>query len=111
MTLVLSNAAAATAPDPARGAAGCPLLDPRTGRPVADEASVTVVGRPASRVRALADALRVMGRSAAATYARAHRDVGILWLEPQSDGVRAWVWNLDKVEPAAGLRVEWMSNP
>ena len=107
MRLALSNAAFATAAQAGHGSE--PVLDPRTGRPAPGEASATVVTRPASRARALAEALLVMGRDAAEAFARAHPDLGVLWLEPGGDALRAWAWNLGALEPGPGLRVEWMT--
>lgn len=115
LRLALSDAACATVTQAGRGAvppAGRvgTVVDPRTGRPVAGEASVTVVTRSACRARALAEALLVMGRDEAAAYVRAHPDLGVLWLEPLEADVRAWSWNLGTVEPEPGLRVEWMTH-
>jgi thiamine biosynthesis lipoprotein len=107
MTLMVSNAAVASASPGREGAAR--VLDPRTGQVPPGEASVTVVERSALRARALAEALLVMGRDEAAAYARAHPATGVLWLEPLDGGVRAWVWNLGRVLPEPGLRVEWMT--
>ena len=105
--LRISNAAVATA----GGTTGQPLFDPRTGRPAAGEGSVTVVTAPAPGATALAAALRVLGREAAADYARRHADVGVLWLEPAGGTLRAWAWNLEAVTPEPGLRVEWQKAP
>jgi len=84
------------------------VIDPRTGRPVATAASVTVVCRSAARADALATALLVMGRERAAGFVRAHPEVGALWLEPAGSGVRAWNWNLSTVRAVPGAQVRWM---
>ncbi len=109
MTLMLSNGAVATAQTGRSGRSR--VLDPRTGRLPPGEVSVTVAGRSALRVRALAEALLVMGRDRARTYARAHPEAGVLWLEPLGGDVRAWAWNLGRIAPEPGVRVEWMTEP
>lgn len=98
--LRVSNAAVATADG---------TIDPRTGHGLSGEASVTVVTAPAPGAPALAAALRALGRDGAADYASRHADVGVLWLEPADEGVRAWAWNLDAVAAAPGRRVEWQT--
>jgi thiamine biosynthesis lipoprotein len=107
MHLRVSSATVATA----GGTGGRDVLDPRTGHHPAGEASVTVVTAAAPGAAALAAALRVLGRQGTADYARRHADVGVLWLEPSGDGLRAWAWNLDAVTAAPGLRVEWPTAP
>jgi FAD:protein FMN transferase len=107
MRLRVSNAAVATA----GGTGGHAVFDPRTGRGVFGDASVTVVSSPAPGAPALAAGLLVLGRDGAADYAHRHTDVGVLWLEPASDGVRAWVWNLTAFTAEPGLRVEWQDAP
>ena len=87
------------------------VLDPRSGQPLATRASVSVVAASSARADALATALLVMGRQTAAAWAMEHRDVGVLWLEPAGEGVRAWTWNLEGVTAAPGARVEWMRAP
>jgi thiamine biosynthesis lipoprotein len=87
------------------------VLDPRTGQLPLGEASVTVVERSVLRVRALAEALLVQGRDDAEAYASAHPETGVLWLEPLDGDVRAWAWNLGRVAPEPGVRVEWMTEP
>jgi thiamine biosynthesis lipoprotein len=109
MTLMVSNAAVATAQTRSDGRAR--VLDPRTGQSPPGEVSVTVVGRSALRTRALAEALLVLGRDRAQEYARAHPEAGVLWLEPLDGGVRAWAWNLGRIAPEPGVRVEWMTEP
>jgi len=109
MTLMVSNAAVATALSGREGTAR--VLDPRTGQLPLGEASVTVVERSALHARALAEALLVQGRDDAAAYAHAHPGTGVLWLEPLDRGVRAWVWNLGRVLPEPGVRVDWMTSP
>ena len=109
ITLALSNAAAATARTGLEGSAR--VLDPRTGQPPMGEASVTVVERSALRARAVAEALLVRGRESAEAYARDHPATGVLWLEPFDGGVRAWAWNLGRLQPEPDARVEWMTRP
>ncbi len=112
--LTLENAALSTSGQSERGviAGGRHrghILDPRTGRPVETRASVSVIGASATRTDALSTALLVMGRDAAASWAARHPDVGVLWMEPDGGGVRAWRWNLSGVEAAPGARVQWMN--
>ena len=109
MTLMVSNSAVATAQSRSDGRAR--VLDPRTGRRPPGEASVTVVERSAVRVRALAEALLVQGRDGAEAYAGAHPEAGVLWLEPLGGDARAWAWNLGRIAPEPGVRVEWMTEP
>lgn len=109
MTLMVSNGAVATARSGREGTAR--VLDPRTGQLPAGEASVTVVTRSALRARALAEALLVQGRDEAGAYAGAHPEAGVLWLEPLGGDVRAWAWNLDRITPEPGARLEWMTEP
>lgn len=109
VTLMVSNAAVATARSGREGSAR--VLDPRTGQLPPDGISVTVVERSALRTRALAEALLVLGRDDAAAYARGHPDTGVLWLEPLDGGVRAWAWNLGRVLPEPDVRVDWMTQP
>ncbi len=85
------------------------VLDPRTGRPVESDASVTVVAHSATGASALAIGFLVMGRDAAAAFVARRPDVGLLWLEPAEGGVRAWKWNLGTVESEPGAAVEWMN--
>jgi thiamine biosynthesis lipoprotein len=109
MTLTVSNAAVASAQSGGDGSAR--VVDPRTGQLPPGRASVTVVERSALRARALAEALLVMGRDGAESYARAHPAMGALWLESFDGGVRAWAWNLGRIESEPDLRVEWMTGP
>jgi thiamine biosynthesis lipoprotein ApbE len=109
MTLMVSNGAVATARSGRDGDAR--ILDPRTGQLPLGQASVTVVERSVLRVRALAEALLVQGRDAAEAYAGAHPETGVLWLEPFDGDLRAWAWNLGRVAPEPGVRVEWMTAP
>ncbi len=117
LSLALSNAACATAGRLAGTAAGdrgdAPLaVDPRTGQPVRTQASVTVIAPGALRAGALAQALLVLGRDGAEAHARSHPGIGVLWIEPAGDfeSVRVWAWNLGRIEPAPGVRVEWMTH-
>ena len=109
MTLMISNGAVATAQT--RSAGRARVLDPRTGQRPLGEASVTVVARSGLRVRALAEALLVQGLDGARAYASAHTETGVLWLEPLGGEVRAWAWNLGRIAPGPGVRVEWMTRP
>jgi len=109
LTLTVANAAVASARGDRTGDAR--VVDPRTGQPPPAGAAVTVVARSALGAHALAEALLVMGRESAASYARTHPDTGVLWLEAGTDGVRAWPWNLARLTPEPGARVEWMSEP
>lgn len=83
------------------------VLDPRTGRPVATRASVSVVAASATRADALSTALLVMGRERAAAFAQLHPEIAALWLEPAGDSLRAWKWNLTPA--ASDPRVRWMN--
>jgi len=85
------------------------ILDPATGDPIQRAGSVTVVARSATRADALSTALFVMGRERAAAYATAHPEIGVLWLEPVEQGLRAWRWNLDDLSAEAEATVEWMN--
>jgi FAD:protein FMN transferase len=109
MTLMVSNGAVATART--RSGGGACVIDPRTGQRPPGEASVTVVERSALRARALAEALLVLGRAAAETYAGAHPGTGVLWLEPSNGNLRAWAWNLERVSLEPGVQVEWLTQP
>ncbi len=71
------------------------VLDPRTGRPVASEAAVSVRACSGTRADALSTALLVAGPAAAAGFAAAHSDVGVLWLEPARGAPRIRRWNMD----------------
>lgn len=83
------------------------VLDPASGFPVPTGGSVTVVTRSATRADALSTALLVRGREACERFAAEHPDVGVLWLEPDGAGVRAWRWNLPGAAAAAGAKVDW----
>jgi thiamine biosynthesis lipoprotein len=109
--VALANAACATAMTDVPGAE--PAFDPRTGQRVRGPAVVTVIGRGASRTAALAAALLVLGREAAAAHARRDPDTGVIWQEPAGDpqSARVWAWNFSAIEPEPGLRVEWMARP
>jgi len=72
------------------------VLDPRTGRPVSTRAAVAVRAASATRADALSTAMLVLGPGAASAFARAHPDVGILWLQPgRGRRVRIQRWNMD----------------
>lgn len=85
------------------------ILDPRTGQPVSGTASVTVIASTATRADAISTALLVMGREDAAAFAEEHPDLGVLWLEPDGETVRAWKWNLPAARAEPGVQVEWMN--
>jgi thiamine biosynthesis lipoprotein len=87
------------------------IFDPHLGEPVASRASVSVVARSAMRADALSTALFVMGRARAFDFAREHPDIGVLWLEPDGDGVKAWVMNLTALAAEPGARIQWMRDP
>lgn len=84
------------------------VLDPRTGWPVAHSGSVTVVAGSATQADALSTALLVMGRAAGEAFARAHPEIGVLWLEPAGGRVLAWGWNLPATRDVEGAVVQWM---
>jgi thiamine biosynthesis lipoprotein len=84
------------------------ILDPRTGRPVARPGAVTVFAGSATQADALSTALFVMGRAEGEAFARAHPEIGVLWLEPAGDRVLAWGWNLPETRDVAGAEVQWM---
>lgn len=110
----LTNAALSTAASSSRGSAAegvrrDRLLDPRTGMPVRVDASVSVVAFSAARAHALSGALLVMGRERAAAFVAGHSGLGVLWLEPTSDGLNAWAWNLPTVAAEPGINVMWMT--
>ena len=83
------------------------MIDPASGAPLASEASVTVVTRLAARADALSIALLVIGREGAERFAAEHPDVGVLWLEPDGAGVKAWRWNLPAATEVPGAQVDW----
>ena len=84
------------------------ILDPRTGRPVAWPGSVTVVAGSATQADALSTALFVMGRAEGEAFARAHPEIGVLWLEPAGGRVLAWGWNLPATRDVEADVVQWM---
>jgi FAD:protein FMN transferase len=92
----------------ATSGAGTRLHDPRTGMPVLTEASVTVIARSAARAQAIAIALRILGRDAAAAFAERHRDLGVVWLEVDGSTVNGWRWNAPTLIEAPGARVRWV---
>lgn len=87
------------------------VLDPRTGLPLAGRGSVTVVAPSATRADALSTAFLVLGRERSAEWWRRHPSVGVLWLEPDGAGVRAWAWNLPSAVALPGARVIWRTSP
>ena len=114
--LALSNAAVSTSSQSERqievdGVRYGHILDPHTGRPLRTDASATVVAASGTRADALSTALLVMGRERALEFARAHPELGVLWLEPGPEGVKAWSSNLPTAAAAPGAAVQWMSRP
>jgi thiamine biosynthesis lipoprotein len=114
VSLTVSNAAVSTSSQSERGIVVKKkryghILDPRTGRPVSGESSVTVIAGSATRADALSTALLVMGREEAGAFAEAHRELGVLWLEPDGGTVRAWKWNLPDAQAESGIQLEWMN--
>jgi thiamine biosynthesis lipoprotein len=102
VTITARRSAVATAPfEPA-------MIDPRSGRTVLRSSGVTVVTGSAARAQALARALRVLGRDEAERFALAHRDIGVLWLEPDGSTLQAWRWNLTLVTADPAVVVRWM---
>jgi thiamine biosynthesis lipoprotein len=83
------------------------ILDPRTGMPVVFAGSVTVVAGSATRADAISTALLVMGRDAARRWASHHREIGVLWIEPNGQDLAVWKWNLADVEASSDVRVSW----
>ncbi len=69
--------------------------------------SVTVVAGTATQAVALATDLVVMGRDDARRWSKRHPDVGVLWVEPNGKGLKAWKWNLDQIESRPDVRVAW----
>jgi thiamine biosynthesis lipoprotein ApbE len=67
---------------------------------------VTVIAASATRAQGMANAMLVMGRDRARTFALEHPDLGVLWLEPAGDELNAWAWNLPSVEALEG-RLHW----
>jgi thiamine biosynthesis lipoprotein len=113
VSITISNAAISTSSQSERGVVVKKkhyghIIDPGTGEPVPRSGSVTVMARSASRADAISTALLVMGREAASAFAKEHRDLGVLWLEPDGDIVRAWKWNLPTARAEPGTRLEWM---
>jgi len=70
------------------------VLDPRTGQPLGTRASASAFTSSATRADALSTALLVMGRDRARAFADTHPGLGVLWLEPAGDRVRAEAWGL-----------------
>lgn len=87
------------------------IFDARLLGPSPTRASVSVVTRSATRADALSTALLVMGRERAFEFARAHTDIGLLWLEPGEGQVLAWASNLPALTAEPGVRVHWMHTP
>ncbi|MEQ1831571.1 MAG: FAD:protein FMN transferase [Candidatus Eisenbacteria bacterium] len=77
------------------------VVDPRTGRPVANGGSVSVRAASATRADALSTALLVLGRAPAQAFATARPELGVLWLEPAHGHVLAHAWNLSLLRTAA----------
>ena len=112
LRLALTNAALSTCTASGPGGTIAALrharvLDPRSGMTVRTDASVSVVARSATRANALSAALLVMGRERAAAFVADHPGLGALWLEPTTEGVNAWAWNLPAVAAEPGVNVVW----
>ncbi|HYM80307.1 MAG TPA: FAD:protein FMN transferase [Candidatus Limnocylindria bacterium] len=116
LSLELANGAISTSGQSERGfeRAGVRyghVLDPASGRPVMTAASVTVIGPSATRTDAISTALLVMGRERAGQFARLHPELGVLWLEPVANEVRAWKWNWDVATAVPAANVKWIDTP
>ena len=85
------------------------VLDPVSGRPVPTRATVTVTASHATRTDALAKAFLVRGREGAERLARELPGVGVLWLEPDGEAVKAWCWNGLSATAEPGAAVRWMN--
>jgi len=81
------------------------ILDPRTGRPLASTASVSVFMPTGTAADAYSTALLVMGRERARDFVASHPGIGALWLEPHGGHVVAEAWNLDIVASAPFVTV------
>src|SRR5262249_44207194 len=82
------------------------VLDPRTGEPLGTRASASVLTLSGTRADALSTALLVMGHDRGHRFAAAHPELGVLWLEPSHDRVRAEAWNLGVREVASFVTLE-----
>lgn len=114
--IALSNGAVSTSGQLERGAEmegahRALIIDPRIGAPLVSRATVSVVTRSAARASALSTALLVMGRERAFEFAGRHPEIGVLWLEPDGDQVRAWVSNLPAVTDEPNVRIHWVREP
>jgi thiamine biosynthesis lipoprotein len=87
------------------------ILDPRSGRPVASTASVSVFMPAGTAADAYSTALLVMGRERARAFVAAHPGIGALWLEPHGGRVAAEAWNLDVVRVASFVTVNPATSP
>ncbi len=83
-------------------------IDPRTGLLIYTTATVAVITRSAARAQGLARAFQVMGRESTSEFAASHRDIGVLWLEPDGSTLNAWRWNLPPLTLAPAEVVHWM---
>ena len=86
------------------------LLDPATGSPARDFGSLTVWAPEALAADCLSK-LYVLGPDAALAWARAHRDVEVLILEPLPGGLRArasagWQGKLRALVPDLEVKIE-----
>ncbi len=86
------------------------LLDPRTGAPARDFGSLTVWAPEALAADCLSK-LYVLGPDAALAWARTHRDVEVLILEPRPGGLRAratagWRGRLKAIVPELEIEFE-----
>ena len=81
VTLVLSNASAATSGNAERPGE---ILDPETGRPIAGDGSATAIAPLATSADALSTALFVMGAQRGVAYARGRDDLVVLFVPSTS---------------------------
>jgi thiamine biosynthesis lipoprotein len=84
------------------------MVDPRNGHPLETNATVTVVAGSALRAAGIATALLTMGRDRARAFVEDRPDLGVLWLESDSDGLHAWRWNLATLSAEPDIKVVWM---
>lgn len=90
LVLRLRDASAATSGQAERGRRVGPIwvghvLDPRDGRPVPRQGSVTVVAPDATAADALSTALLVLGPEPALAWAGEHQPLGVGFLQPEGE--------------------------
>lgn len=66
------------------------IVDPLSGRPLAEQAACAVVAPSATQAEALSTALVLMGKSAAAAYTESRRrdELAVAWIEPAGTAKR-----------------------